>query len=237
MFMRVGLPCRHVFLAFKDMKVMRMPENLILLRWTKSASFPTSFVLDGVIVEQCDQIDERKSMLNSIRSDFNAYMRMIEDDNDRISEFANVIRGYKLIGLTSNGASTSKITKRSLMEGLVGVSIPDKVDVKDPEQAKNKGSGKRITGVIENSREKNKKPKRMCGECKQLATHDKRNCKKIQAEKRKRDAKAKKAQELEDELEDDDEFEDDGEDDEDDVEEEEDGGEDGEEEEEEEDLL
>ena len=72
------------------------------------------------------------------------------------------------------------------MEDFVGVKVPDQIVVQDPVKASNKGSGKRLKGGKEKAIEKKKKTtQRLCKECNKLAFHDSRNCKKIQAEKKK----------------------------------------------------
>ena len=52
--------------------------------------------IDDVVVEQRDQIDARNAMLNDILANFNAYMRIIENDNAHIAQFVDVIKSYKM---------------------------------------------------------------------------------------------------------------------------------------------
>ncbi|KAK9714120.1 hypothetical protein RND81_06G072800 [Saponaria officinalis] len=59
---------------------------------------------------------------------------------------------------------------------LLGCKAIDEIKILPPKQAKNKGSGKRMLSTKAVAAAKAAKPKRMCGNCKQLAHHDKRNC-------------------------------------------------------------
>ncbi|KAK9723728.1 hypothetical protein RND81_05G021100 [Saponaria officinalis] len=73
--------------------------------------------------------------------------------------------------------TNEKMSKQQEMEMLMGCSAPDEVRILPPRHSKNKGSGKRIVTSKHKAIEKAKKAKRRCGNCKQMAYHDSRNCK------------------------------------------------------------
>nr|KAJ0202727.1 hypothetical protein LSAT_V11C500236180 [Lactuca sativa] len=62
---------------------------------------------------------------------------------------------------------------------LLKVSIPDVVDIENPSDIRNKGSGsrgKRLKSKKEMLQLQGLKPKRLCASCQQMVNHDKQNC-------------------------------------------------------------
>ncbi|KAJ9537546.1 hypothetical protein OSB04_030279 [Centaurea solstitialis] len=74
--------------------------------------------------------------------------------------------------LEAAGCTVAQKGKEKIMESLLGVSKPDIVDVGNPKDINNKGSGtgKRLKSGKEKAIEKSK---RLCGE---YVFHDSRNC-------------------------------------------------------------
>ncbi|XP_074291766.1 protein FAR1-RELATED SEQUENCE 5-like [Silene latifolia] len=68
------------------------------------------------------------------------------------------------------------LTKDQEMEMLLGCSSSSQVTIHPPEQARNKGSGKRLKSAKQQAIEKAAKPKRLCAYCKERVTHDRRTC-------------------------------------------------------------
>ncbi|XP_074283088.1 uncharacterized protein LOC141607637 [Silene latifolia] len=64
------------------------------------------------------------------------------------------------------------LTKDQKMEILLGCSSSSEVTIHPPEQARNKGNGKRLKSAKQQAIEKAAKPKRLCGYCKERVTHD-----------------------------------------------------------------
>ncbi|CAH9077257.1 unnamed protein product [Cuscuta europaea] len=73
---------------------------------------------------------------------------------------------------SSAGAST----KSDVIKSYYGSSVPTEVSVHPPQQARNKGCGKRIKGGKEKSIEVRNKTKRLCRKCNKKGYHDSRNC-------------------------------------------------------------
>ncbi|KAK9749199.1 hypothetical protein RND81_02G108900 [Saponaria officinalis] len=69
-----------------------------------------------------------------------------------------------------------ELTKEQEIEQLLGCSAVDEIKIFPPKEAKNKGSGKKMLSSKTLAVAKAAKPKRLCGNCKQMAHHDKRNC-------------------------------------------------------------
>ena len=61
-------------------------------------------------------------------------------------------------------------------ERFAGVKRPMVVAVNDPEQAKNKGSGKRLKGGKETAMIEQKRGSRLCSVCQKYEPHNSRTC-------------------------------------------------------------
>ncbi|XP_074299206.1 protein FAR1-RELATED SEQUENCE 9-like [Silene latifolia] len=66
--------------------------------------------------------------------------------------------------------------QKAHIETLLGSKIPTKAHILPPNQAKNKGSGRRMTSEKEKAMEEHAKPLRKCRACGEMARHDSRNC-------------------------------------------------------------
>ncbi|XP_074288158.1 protein FAR-RED IMPAIRED RESPONSE 1-like [Silene latifolia] len=85
------------------------------------------------------------------------------------------------------------LTKYQEMEILLGCSSSSEVTIHPPEQARNKGSEKRLKLAKQQAIEKAAKPKRLCVYCKERVTHDRKTCPlRIADEAAEKEAKKKK---------------------------------------------
>ncbi|KAL8151695.1 hypothetical protein V2J09_021503 [Rumex salicifolius] len=73
-------------------------------------------------------------------------------------------------------SSTSSISIQQNLEKYCGVEVPSKVHILPPEQAKNKGSGSRISSGRDVSMAASHSGRRRCGRCNKYATHNSRIC-------------------------------------------------------------
>ncbi|XP_074270911.1 protein FAR1-RELATED SEQUENCE 5-like [Silene latifolia] len=91
------------------------------------------------------------------------------DDFEK-EEHVRIIHAY-FVGVQGqrNWANT-KQTKR--WRSLLGCDSSSEVTIHPPEQARNKGSGKRLKSAKQQAIEKATKPKRLCAYCKERVTHD-----------------------------------------------------------------
>ncbi|XP_074318368.1 protein FAR1-RELATED SEQUENCE 5-like [Silene latifolia] len=62
------------------------------------------------------------------------------------------------------------------IEALLGITTSNDIDLRPPNKAKNKGSGKRLRSSKEKAKSKPQKRKRRCGNCKKWVNHNKRTC-------------------------------------------------------------
>ncbi|XP_074299932.1 uncharacterized protein LOC141631115 [Silene latifolia] len=66
-------------------------------------------------------------------------------------------------------------TKNQEIEALLGITASNDIDLRPPNKAKNKGSGKRLRSSKEKAKSKPQKRKRRCGNCKKWVNHNKEN--------------------------------------------------------------
>ncbi|XP_074298025.1 uncharacterized protein LOC141628828 [Silene latifolia] len=66
-------------------------------------------------------------------------------------------------------------TKNQEIEALLGITASNDIDLRPPNQAKNKGSGKRLRSSKEKAKTKQQKRKRRCGNYKKWVNHNKEN--------------------------------------------------------------
>ncbi|XP_074294115.1 uncharacterized protein LOC141621788 [Silene latifolia] len=67
-------------------------------------------------------------------------------------------------------------TKNQEIEALLGITASNDIDLRPPNKAKNKGSGKRLRSSKEKAKTKQQKRKRRCGNCKKWVNHNSRTC-------------------------------------------------------------
>ncbi|GER37255.1 FAR1-related protein [Striga asiatica] len=161
-FVRVGLLCCHVFYMFKDLNLQSIPEKYLVPRWTKYASLKPIFEVHGQIIDQCAMIEERKSIMNQLFSEFYSCIGLVEGNNDFMTSLLHSLKNQRHIftsGLDQPSATTSK---KKLFEDYYGGSIPQKVQVLPPFPVKMKGSGSRLKSRKEKAIEKSNKPLRRC---------------------------------------------------------------------------
>ncbi|XP_074265847.1 uncharacterized protein LOC141588297 [Silene latifolia] len=65
-------------------------------------------------------------------------------------------------------------TKNQEIDDLLGITASNDIDLRPPNKAKNKGSGKRLRSSKEKAKSKPEKRKRRCGNCKKWVNHNSR---------------------------------------------------------------
>ncbi|CAH9117244.1 unnamed protein product [Cuscuta epithymum] len=175
-FLRMGLVCRHMFVAFKYLNLTTIPHHYVVSRWCKKRLLKPVHGIGDVVVQQCIEIEEKKKLLHHVWSDLHSCVALAEKDATRLKQFATVIRHQKNELMLADRTDSVPTTKDSMIQDFYGASTPAEVSVFPPQKAKNKGSGRRIKGAREASIEENKKPKRLCRSCNEMCNHDSRNC-------------------------------------------------------------
>ncbi|CAH9136604.1 unnamed protein product [Cuscuta epithymum] len=175
-FLRLGLVCRHMFVAFKDSKLNCIPQHYVVNRWCKKRLLRPLHGIPNVLVQQCAEIEEKKKIMQQVWTDLHSCVALAEKDLSRLKQFASVISQEKHALLSYDKSDPLPTTKDSMIQSFYGASRPSDVTVLPPQNAKNKGSGRRIKGAREVSIEENKRPKRLCRSCNEMCNHDSRNC-------------------------------------------------------------
>ncbi|GER55774.1 FAR1-related protein, partial [Striga asiatica] len=140
-FVRVGLLCCHVFYVFKDLNLQSIPEKYLVPRWTKYASLKPIFEVHGQIIDQCAMIEERKSIMNQLFSEFCSCIGLVEGNNDFMTSLLHSLKNQRHIFTSGVDQSSATTSKKKLFEDYYGGSVPQKVQVLPPLPIKTKGSG------------------------------------------------------------------------------------------------
>ncbi|KVH87882.1 hypothetical protein Ccrd_024804 [Cynara cardunculus var. scolymus] len=106
------------------------------------------------------------------------WMRGHSCDEEKLTAFLDNIRSWKSNLLSGVSEKLDFTNKDDVLQSLVGVPRPEKIDILPPQGIRNKGCGtsKRLIGAGERAMTKSKRPKRLCRGCKELVHHDIRNC-------------------------------------------------------------
>ena len=115
-YMKVGIPCRHIFTALKSLGKERIPNCLLLPRWMKGATRKVcgpelNDVLKSVVLQE-----RNKSMAAEIWSKMICCIGSAQDDGSKMKALldrVNEIEGEFTLGDTVLG------TCRSSLEGMV----------------------------------------------------------------------------------------------------------------------
>jgi hypothetical protein len=179
-FPRYGILCRHIFFILKNRQVDEIPEKYILRRWTKdliNAELRTrknrygeiNEVVQNLANEACSMVDECINLLSNDEGKLAAYVEKVKELKKEVE---------------TDLPNPTPMNKDNLIEKLIGIAKPDKVEVKNPQLLRYKGCGKdnRLKSSREISIENSLKVKKKCGKCGEAA-HNVRTCKIVAAEK------------------------------------------------------
>ncbi|GMN24115.1 hypothetical protein TIFTF001_040537 [Ficus carica] len=159
MFASKGYPCRHIFSAMKSLEMTKLPENMILSRWTKHAKG----MVGGNDTESKNQMHKRNEAswfgdISHICSDIAWYASRDEMlyRNTKL-KLESICHALRSSWLAEGGQSI----KNASSGPLPGPSV------KNPIFSRTKGSSSTDTCQAR---------KKRCGDCKQLG-HNKATCK------------------------------------------------------------
>ncbi|CAH9062579.1 unnamed protein product [Cuscuta europaea] len=180
-FLRLGLVCRHMFVVLKDFKSECIPADLLNTRWFKKGCIKPLFDIGDAVVQQSAALEEKKFVVNQLWCDIHSCVAMVENDPSLLRQFASLITQNKEIIASTMQDAQSLTNKTSVIQPFFGSSAPTSVNVLQPPQAHNKGSGKRIKGAKELVVAQSQRAKRLCRSCNEMSYHDSRNCPKNSA--------------------------------------------------------
>ncbi|CAH9095338.1 unnamed protein product [Cuscuta europaea] len=114
--------------------------------------------------------------MKTLWSDIHFCVGMIEHHPHLFKQFSDAIKVQKEDLSSSHPSSATASSKSEVIKEFYGSPIPTQVSVHPPQQARNKGYGKRIKGGKEKAIEVSQKTKRLCRKCNKKGYHDSRNC-------------------------------------------------------------
>ncbi|KAG6424546.1 hypothetical protein SASPL_114964 [Salvia splendens] len=165
-----GIPCRHMLAFFRVNQIFELPDKYILKQWTREAKIGVTYILDD---ENCNDdptrfLISRRAKLSYKASTLIDYASLTDEGTKLLDEQLDYIHGkIKEMGIsqtTMHGSQTRK-------------SLDKTKTIGDPSKIRSKGCGKRILS----SKEKLILKTRACRGCGlRGASHDKRNCPKLQ---------------------------------------------------------
>ncbi|KAK9671828.1 hypothetical protein RND81_12G057200 [Saponaria officinalis] len=121
-----------------------------------------------------DGVDEKYIEMSNLWSEFHSTVGFLKGrEKGDVEKLSTIIREFREKLAPSTEVVTSK---HQDLEMILGCTTTEDISILPPKHSKNKGSGKRMVSSKTKAIEINKKPKRMCNNCKQFAHHDKRNC-------------------------------------------------------------
>ncbi|CAJ2637873.1 unnamed protein product [Trifolium pratense] len=174
MFDSEGIPCRHILFVLKGRGFSEIPSHCIVNRWTKLATSRPVFDCDGNVLEACSKFESERTLVSKAWAQLFKCMHMAGTNKEKLLLIYN--EGCSIEQKMSK--MKSDVVSRPLdeVEALIGVNVPEKIEVLPPKPSHTKGSGKHIKGGKEKAMEHAQRSLRQCQTCKKYATHDSRNC-------------------------------------------------------------
>ncbi|KAJ9549060.1 hypothetical protein OSB04_021603 [Centaurea solstitialis] len=158
----------------KNLGIEEIPTKYIMKRWRKD-------LISSELLKKRHWDGEGNEHLKELENDaqfiFDDCLGIVVNDIKKFEAFVSKMKSLKT-ELEAAGCTVAQKGKEKIMESLLGVSKPDIVDVGNPKDINNKGSGtgKRLKSGKEKAIEKRQKVARLCRLCGEYAFHDSRNC-------------------------------------------------------------
>ncbi|XP_019158514.1 PREDICTED: protein FAR1-RELATED SEQUENCE 5-like [Ipomoea nil] len=152
----------------------------VVSRWTKGACLKPIFHIDDTIVDQSSKVENVRIFTNLLWSDIYACVGLADGNIERLAQLRRVISEQRKLFLQEGSEDGSGVvaggSKQSVINSFCGdVSQGSTVEVRDPIQAKNKGSGKQLKSTREKAASKCVKQSRKCHTCDEYG-HNSRTC-------------------------------------------------------------
>ncbi|KAK1307126.1 hypothetical protein QJS10_CPA10g00339 [Acorus calamus] len=162
-----GIPCAHMLVVLRNDFIDELPEYLILQRWTMTAKDKCVFDFDGVELRESQSTHLGGRNIELVRAFANCLNNAPFEVYNKAKEFVYSLQKEKE-SLSACGSNST--TRWSTM------SIPSSIDVRPPNIARTKGSGKRLKGGMEIAMVEKEKQRRTCSVCGKKEKHNKRSC-------------------------------------------------------------
>lgn len=171
-FQSEGIPCAHILLVLKSLK--EIPVCFKVDRWMKLATKKPIFELDTIVSTSYAQVGQQNRMISNAWSQLYKCMDLPVRDVDRLQYVINAAESIqqKLEEVVGGGSMSNTSTD---LQTYFGCTVPDIVEIQPPPVSVTKGRAKRMKTGVEKAVEQQTHA-RMCHYCKQVTSHDNRNC-------------------------------------------------------------
>ena len=173
-FKRFGVLCRHAWKILLKKDIKKIPEQYLLRRWRKdviSANYQLS--RDGFD----DRDAEVTKLVNDAFFNFESCLDLVRDNKEKLVCF---VEQTEAMLKKARGESSGDVLSNNthVVEKLIGVAIPDEVEIQVPDWHNNKGgrSKKRLISEAEKAILKSSKKTRLCTGCGKYDPHNIRTC-------------------------------------------------------------
>ncbi|XP_021765926.1 uncharacterized protein LOC110730429 [Chenopodium quinoa] len=150
MFEREGIPCRHMIWVWKARMLEKIPKAYVLKRWTTIACKKPIFDVEGNVLEECINAEDKKMFFNDLWSEIHACVSLVQNNEDDLSDLVNKLHALRmdLRHKKTTNASNTLSTKAKDTEMLIGASLPSKFLIKPPKISKNKDMGVHVPNQV-----------------------------------------------------------------------------------------
>ncbi|KAI3496116.1 hypothetical protein L1887_38466 [Cichorium endivia] len=175
-FMRMGILCRHVFAVLKNNRIDKIPEKYIKRRWRKNV------IASNLLLKKYGCFgaeDETSKLLTEAYQNIEYCMDNAKFNKEKLSEFVEMTRQMrKKFDDESSTEHANKQTDEEEVMQLLGVRVPEKIEIRVPQSIRNKGSGtkKRLASASEKASSSSKSKTRKCSGCDKYINHNWRTC-------------------------------------------------------------
>ncbi|XP_021861921.1 protein FAR1-RELATED SEQUENCE 9-like [Spinacia oleracea] len=139
-FERLCILCRHSLCVLNSRYIKELPRSYVLGRWTKDAQQKPIFGMDDNLLEECRQVNSKKKLLCEIWSEIYNCVALSERNEEDLVNLAGILKGFSKTVLERNSSGT-QLTKVQEMEIFVGPSATSYLNILNPKQSSNKGTG------------------------------------------------------------------------------------------------
>ncbi|KAJ9536130.1 hypothetical protein OSB04_un000693 [Centaurea solstitialis] len=174
MFVRTGLPCRHILKVLMNDGVDKIPEGFISRRWT-SALIPVQLQAARARYGEIDV--EKETLINGMYADIDLIVSSVRNDRKTLREASDSVTELRVkYGACVFSNNPAKDRAEALKDCYGDAPEDPEVMPAAGIRIKGCGRGKRLIGKLEKAVEKNKRAKRLCRVCGEHAHHDSHNC-------------------------------------------------------------
>lgn len=173
LYVHQGVLCRHMFYILNMKEIDQIPSKYILRRWQKD------IIGDGILKKKYSYSQyggKIETLIQDAYGIIRSSINKLVHDEDEFNKFVSQLQELNN-GISSCITSTESSSKGDQIEAILGVTVPDVINIQNPVGIKNKGcgTGKRLKSNKEKAVEASKKRLRLCTLC-HKPYHNARSC-------------------------------------------------------------